>query len=349
MGELGIKEIVNSQKYDFLRTIPYLGKNILFLTLGGSYAYGTNNENSDIDIRGVALNRVEDILGYSPNVLEQYRNDELDTTVYLFNKFINLLISNNPNVIEMLGCREEDYFYLTNVGKEIIDNRHMFLSQRAINSFAGYAGQQLSRLENALARDRLPQAEKEEHIMRSLNNAINSFNDRYASYSSNSLKLYIDDSKREGFDKEIFANLHFDGMPARELNGILNELTNVIRTYDKLSHRNRKKDENHLDKHAMHLIRLYLMAFDILENEEIVTYREKDLPLLLSIRRGDYRLPNGTYRHEFFEMIDDFEKRLKYDAKNTNLPKEPNFKEINDFVQEVNKKTVMGTLNVKII
>ena len=51
-----IKEKLKSKDYDFLRTDKNLGNNIILLTIGGSYAYGTNNENSDIDIRGCALN-----------------------------------------------------------------------------------------------------------------------------------------------------------------------------------------------------------------------------------------------------------------------------------------------------
>ena len=52
---------------------------------------------------------------------------------------------------------------------------------------------------------------------------------------------------------------------------------------------NRKKDENHLHKHAMHLIRLYLTGIDILEGRGVVTYREKDLPLLKKIPRHKRR------------------------------------------------------------
>ena len=34
-----IKEMVNGEAYDFLRTNPHLSGRIMFLTLGGSYAY----------------------------------------------------------------------------------------------------------------------------------------------------------------------------------------------------------------------------------------------------------------------------------------------------------------------
>ena len=44
-----IKERVASSEYDFLRTNEHLGSNIILITLGGSYAYGMDNETSDLD------------------------------------------------------------------------------------------------------------------------------------------------------------------------------------------------------------------------------------------------------------------------------------------------------------
>ena len=44
-----MKQQLQTPAYDFLRTNPHLGKNIILLGLGGSYAYGTNTENSDLD------------------------------------------------------------------------------------------------------------------------------------------------------------------------------------------------------------------------------------------------------------------------------------------------------------
>lgn len=110
--------------------------------------------------------------------------------------------------------------------------------------------------------------------------------------------------------------------------------------YEKLNHRNHKKDDEHLNKHAMHLIRLYLLCLDILEKEDIVTYRGDDLPLLMSIRRGDYQLEDGTYRPEFFEMVSDFEKRLNYAKQNTSLPEAPDMKKVEEFVVSVNRRAI---------
>lgn len=96
-----IKNTLKESEYDFLRTNECLGNNIVLLGLGGSHAYGMENENSDLDVRGVVLNsKREVLLGVD---FEQVVDVETDTTVYSFNKMIQLLTSNNPNTIEILG------------------------------------------------------------------------------------------------------------------------------------------------------------------------------------------------------------------------------------------------------
>lgn len=333
-----IRDMVSGKDYDFLRENEHLGGRIIFLTLGGSYSYGTNVETSDVDIRGCALNSKSDLLGLSN--FEQVVNTQTDTTIYSFNKLVTLLLSCNPNTIEMLGCKPEHYFYINDIGKAMIDNRKLFISRRAVHSFGGYANQQLRRLENALARDKLPQSKREEHILKSMQGAIKSFEDRYTSFENGSILLYTADSSRDDLDKEIFADIHIDKYPAREFNSVMNDLSNVISTYDKLNHRNHKKDDNHLNKHAMHLIRLYLMCLDILENGDIVTYRGKDHDLLMSIRKGEYQNEDGTYRQEFFDMVNEFEKRMSYAKENTSLPDHPNMKQVEEFVIDVNRRSL---------
>ena len=79
-----IKNILHTPQYEFLKTDPHLGDNIILLGLGGSHAYGTNTENSDLDIRGCALNSAVEIL--TNDKFEQVINTETDTTIYSFNK-----------------------------------------------------------------------------------------------------------------------------------------------------------------------------------------------------------------------------------------------------------------------
>lgn len=334
-----IKEMISKdEKYSFLNTNPHLENKIMFLTLGGSYAYGTNVETSDVDIRGCALNSRFDILGLSS--FEQVVDAETDTTIYAFNKLIKLLMDCNPNTIELLGCKPEHYFMISPVGQQLIDNQKLFLSQRAVRSFGGYATQQLRRLENAIARDALPQARKEEHIRQSMESALEHFKNSYSNFPYGNITLYTDISDKEEFDREVFADINLTHYPAREFNALLNNMTDVLGCYDKLNKRNRKKDEAHLNKHAMHLIRLYLMCIDILEKEKVITYRENDRDFLLEIRNGKYMNADGSYKDEFFEMVNDFEKRLDYAKQNTSLPEKPDYTKIQSFVMDVNQFAV---------
>ena len=333
-----ISRMLCGSEYNFLRENEHLKDRIVLLTLGGSHAYGTNIETSDVDIRGCALNSPSDILGMTN--FEQVVDTATDTTVYSFNRLISLLVSCNPNTIEMLGCKPEHYFVKTEIGKAMIDNRKMFLSQKAADSFGGYATQQLRRLENALARDRLPQERQEEHMLHAMQSSMKSFQDRYAEFVDGAIRLYVADSEREELNSEIFADISLQKFPAREFSSMLNELGNVLTSYGKLNHRNHKKDDAHLNKHAMHLIRLYLMCLDILEREDIITYREKEIPFLLDIRGGAFMKEDGTYRQEFFDMVTDYEKRLQYARANTSLPPRPDMKRIQEFVMDVNRKSL---------
>ena len=332
-----LKALSERPEYDFLRTNSHLKGRIIFLTLGGSYAYGTNVESSDVDVRGCALNSRSDILGLSN--FEQVIDNATDTTVYSFNKLIPLLMNCNPNVIEMLGCKPEHYIQLTDIGRQLIESQHMFLSQRAVSSFGGYANQQLRRLENAIARDSLSQPEKENHIRQLMESAIASFESRYTAFHNGSIRLYTGQSGSQDLETEIFADVKLAGFPARQLQSILNDLSNVLSTYDKLNHRN-KKDDAHLNKHAMHLLRLFYMCIDILEKEKVITYREEEHDLLMSVRNGAFQKEDGTYRSEFFDMVNELEKRMQYAKENTSLPKAPNMKTVGDFVMSVNKKAI---------
>lgn len=335
---MDFQSIISSPEYDFLRTNEHLGNHIVLLALGGSHAYGTNIEGSDIDFRGIATNGKRDLLGLS--AFEQVVDNQTDTTIYSFNKLISLILNCNPNTIEILGCKPEHYFQIDDIGKELIANRKMFLSKRAVYSFGGYANQQLRRLQNALARDNYPQTEKEKHILNSIKCNMDTFNQTYTHFDEGSYNIYIDKSEKEDLETEIFVDANIKHYPLRDYKNIWSEMHAVVKEYGNLNKRNKKKDDIHLNKHAMHLVRLYLMCFDLLEKEEIVTYRANDLDFLLSIRNGKFQKEDGSYYDEFYDLIDGYEKRLEYDKNNTALPESPNFKKVEDFVMSVNERAI---------
>lgn len=102
---IDFRQLMRTEAYDFLREDKRLGDRIILLGLGGSYAYGTNNENSDVDFRGITLNLPSDLLGLT--VFEQYEDKKTDTVIYAFNKIVKLLLDCNPNTCEILGLDED--------------------------------------------------------------------------------------------------------------------------------------------------------------------------------------------------------------------------------------------------
>ena len=332
------EDILQKNEYSFIKTDEHLGKHVILLGLAGSYSYGTNIDGSDIDIRGIALNQKSDLIGLTQ--FEQYVDDKTDTVIYAFNKIVTLLLSCNPNTIELLGLNPEHYLYLNDIGKMLLDNRKIFLSKRAIQSFGGYADAQLRRLQNALARDSFPQSEKEQHIFNSVKNAMHNFNTSYKSFENGRVEIFIDKAVNPELETEIFVNANLTHYPLRDYANMWNAMCSVVRDYEKIGKRNKKKDDQHLNKHAMHLVRLFMMALDILEKGEINTYRAMEHELLMDIRFGKFQNEDGTFSESFYEMLYEYEKRLHYAAENTDLPEEPDMKKVQELVMTINERVI---------
>lgn len=328
-------KVFNDKDYDFLRENPHLGNNITLIGLGGSYAYGTNNENSDIDVRGIALNSPEEIL--TGTDFEQVVETNTDTTIYSVNKMLTLLSSGNPNTIEILGLKKDHYLKVSDIGQYILDNKDAFLSKHIVQTFCGYAYSQLRRLDNKSVR-KLSQAEKEQHILHSIDNMMYSIKERYAEYSPDNIKMYLDDADNPELDKEIFMDINLRHYPARDYASILSEINNVIREYTKLGKRNQNAIEHgKLGKHMMHLLRLYMTGIDILEKKEIITYREDEHDLLMSIRNGDFLDENSQPTDEFNNLVSEYQKRMEIAAEKTTLPDGPNLERIRQMRIHINK------------
>ena len=317
---MDFRKLLDTKEYEFLRTNPRLGSRIMLLGVSGSYGYGTNREGSDIDFRGVTLNLPSDLIGLT--AFDQYEDAGTDTVIYSFNKLVSLLLNCNPNTIEILGLDEDQYVIKSVVGQELLDHRQLFLSKRAAASFGHYADAQLRRLQNAIARDTLPQPSREEH----------------------DAKLYIDAAETEGLETEIFMDADFRHYPLRRYTDMMNALHTVIRDYDKIGKRNHKKDDNHLNKHAMHLVRLFMMGIDILAEGEIRTHRsESDLRLLRSIRNGDY-MEGSVLTPAFYEIVADYERRFHEAEVHSLLPDQPDVEAVGAFVESINRRVVTGEI-----
>ena len=321
-----IKNMIKGPEYDFLRNIPHLGNNIVLLGLGGSHAYGTNIETSDVDIRGIATRTPRDIL--TGRDWEQSVNEATDTTIYSLEKMFKLLISCNPNTIEILGLKPEHYLYVSPIGQMILDNKNLFLSKKVLNSFSGYAMAQMNRLNNKSGR---ALEEVQDNETRSINKAIVALRkdgivDEMTSAGEDNGNIYmylVGKYKLENFVK------------------LAQNVLNVHSDYSKSARNDKAVDHGKLAKHQMHLVRLFHMALDILERGEINTYREKDHDLLMDIRAGKYLIDGITPTKEFMEMVEYYDNLLKEVANKTSLPANPDINKIQDLLYTINEM-VMG-------
>lgn len=146
-----IKQLTKGKQYNFLRDNEHLGKNIVLLGVTGSHGTGVNTKNSDVDIRGCATNSKREIL--LGKDFEKIEDKPTDTIVYSFPKLVRLLTKCSPGVIELLGLKKEYYLYISEVGQRILDNKKMFLTQKAIKSFGGAVTNQLKLIRSGKAKN----------------------------------------------------------------------------------------------------------------------------------------------------------------------------------------------------
>jgi len=116
---------------------------IIFECISGSHAYGTNIETSDIDKRGVFILPLDDLL--SNKYVDQVNDIKNDITYYEIGKFLELLKSNNPNLLELLNVPKD---YIT-IKKDIFDiilkEKDKFITKQVKFSFGSYAHQQIKK------------------------------------------------------------------------------------------------------------------------------------------------------------------------------------------------------------
>ncbi len=124
-----------------------IDKCTIFRTLSGSRLYGTSDEDSDYDYRGVCIPPERYWWGFKSR-FSQYTPSHEDVCIHGLQKFVQLAAQNNPNIIELLWVPEEYWEIGTPYWRRIVAHRDLFLSKRCYHTFRGYAHSQLRRMRN---------------------------------------------------------------------------------------------------------------------------------------------------------------------------------------------------------
>lgn len=132
----------------------WLRDRIIYLVRHGSWAYGTNTEGSDLDLRGVCIPPLPYFFGFM-NRFEQAQvttPDSQDCVIHDIRKFVKSAADANPNMLELLFVAPEDQLILHPLMAMLVAKRDLFLSQKVAYTFSGYAISQLRKLERSRLR-----------------------------------------------------------------------------------------------------------------------------------------------------------------------------------------------------
>lgn len=115
---------------------------IIFECIVGSQAHGTNTENSDIDHKFVYMQTTNELISFG--YIEQIDIDK-DNTGYELRRFMQLLQTANPTVLELLYSPEDCIVKNTPQFELLIKHRDKFLTKKCLQSFGGYAVAQIKK------------------------------------------------------------------------------------------------------------------------------------------------------------------------------------------------------------
>ena len=107
---------------------------LIFKAIVGSQSYGTSTPSSDIDYKGVYMQPVDELItfGYQEQV-----DVSKDECYYEVRRFLQLLQSANPTVLELLYSPEDCIIKSSPQFELIVNERDKFLTQKCLLSFGG--------------------------------------------------------------------------------------------------------------------------------------------------------------------------------------------------------------------
>lgn len=114
---------------------------LLLKCISGSRAYNLHTPSSDTDIKGIFVLPQRELYGLSH--VAQLSNDTNDEVYFEAGRFIELLVKNNPNILELLSTPAQSILFRHPLMSLI--RPEDFLSKLCKDTFAGYARTQIKK------------------------------------------------------------------------------------------------------------------------------------------------------------------------------------------------------------
>lgn len=315
----------------------WMPDNMHYITMMGSVAYGVSTDTSDTDIYSFCIPPKEELFphlrgeivgfGNAKHANNRFKNfqqhhikdvgaeKEYDINVYNIVDFFQLVMENNPNMIDSLFTPQFCVMHSTRVGQMVRENRKMFLHRGAWHTFKGYAYAQLNKCRP-----------KDEHYCPECNSIAGWKNKDSKLEEAESLIQSLWEISNEGpvpeeeRDKYCFLcakNGHVQKLKKRKVN-------------KKTGKRKAAVDQYGFDpKFAYHIVR------NLNEIEQILTEGDLDLQRgreqLKSIRRGEWTLEQIE---EYFERKE-LELETLYNENKVGLPWGPSHEGLQDRVKNL--------------
>ena len=132
-----ISQLEDNELFDF----------VIYRCVVGSRAFGLENENSDVDRRGIYLPPAE-IEWSLFGVPEQIESRETEEVYWELQKFLILALKANTNILECLYTPLIEY--KNEIAEELLSMRDRFLSKLVYQTYNGYVMSQFKKLEQDL-------------------------------------------------------------------------------------------------------------------------------------------------------------------------------------------------------
>ncbi len=140
-------------------------ENSQYITMMGSHAYDTFTEQSDYDLYGFTIPPKDIVFpfhygyiyGFSKDIPKfeqyqkhgmQYKKKDIDLQIFNIVKYFQLLMDNNPNMVDSLFTKIEYVIKCTKIAEMVRINRKTFLHKGSYHRFKGYAYSQLKKVKS---------------------------------------------------------------------------------------------------------------------------------------------------------------------------------------------------------